>query len=58
LVIVRHERLSLDVKLKVLSYEKDVLKGTGSRITLGSPKDNFMDFQLSLLKAKDTVDYA
>lgn len=58
LVIVRHERLSLDVKLKVLSYEKDILKGTGSKITLGSPKDNFMDFQLSLLKAKDTVDYA
>lgn len=58
LVIVRHERLSLDVKLKVLSYEKDVLKGTGSKITLGSPKDNFMDFQLSLLRAKDTVDYA
>ena len=58
LVIVRHERLSLDVKLKVQSYEKDVLKGIQSKITLGSQKDNFMDFQLSLLKAKDTVDYA
>jgi phage minor structural protein len=58
LVIVRHERLSLDVKLKVLSYEKDVLRGVSSKITLGSPKDNFMDFQLSLLKAKNTVDYA
>lgn len=58
LVIVRHERLQLDLKLKVLSYEKDVLRGIQSKITLGSPKDNFMDFQLSLLKAKDTVDYA
>ena len=58
LVIVRHERLKLDVKLKVLSYEKDVLRGVQSKITLGCPKDNFMDFQLSLLKAKETVDYA
>lgn len=58
LVMVRHERLGLDVKLKVLSYEKDVLRGVNSKITLGSPKENFMDFQLSLLKAKNTVDYA
>ena len=58
LVIVRHERLNLDVKLKIMAYERDVLKGLGSKITLGSPKTSFLDLQLSLLKAKDTVDYA
>lgn len=58
LVIVRHERLNLDVKLKIMAYERDVLKGLGSKVTLGSPKTSFLDLQLSLLKAKNTVDYA
>lgn len=58
IVYVKHAEMGIDLKLKVIKYTKDLLSGHQSKITLGDAKDDFMEFQQSLVKSKNVVDYA
>lgn len=41
MVIIRHERFDIDIKLQVIKYTKDVLVGIRSKIELGEAKPAF-----------------